>query len=124
MSELVLKLAETMKPVETMEAERRASVALILRVVPPADCPAPVCHQMQQQIRVGNDLRAAGLRYTQEFEARARNLREWAEQEWARRGSLEILLIKRAGNPRDRWSGHMAFPGGKQDPVCLRLGFR
>lgn len=29
---------------------------------------------------------------------------------------LELLLIKRARNPRDPWSGHMALPGGRHDP--------
>jgi 8-oxo-dGTP pyrophosphatase MutT (NUDIX family) len=28
---------------------------------------------------------------------------------------LELLYIRRAYNPRDRWSCHMAFPGGKQE---------
>lgn len=28
---------------------------------------------------------------------------------------LEILLVKRAENPTDPWSGQMAFPGGKRD---------
>ena len=27
----------------------------------------------------------------------------------------ELLLIRRADNPRDPWSGHMAFPGGRRD---------
>ena len=27
----------------------------------------------------------------------------------------EILFIKRSVNPRDRWSGHVAFPGGRQE---------
>ncbi len=30
---------------------------------------------------------------------------------------LELLLIKRARSPRDPWSGHMALPGGRRDPV-------
>lgn len=29
----------------------------------------------------------------------------------------EVLLIRRAEHPRDPWSGHMAFPGGREDPV-------
>lgn len=29
---------------------------------------------------------------------------------------LEILVIKRAENERDPWSGHMALPGGGQEP--------
>ena len=28
----------------------------------------------------------------------------------------EVLLIRRAEHPRDPWSGHMAFPGGREDP--------
>jgi 8-oxo-dGTP pyrophosphatase MutT (NUDIX family) len=27
----------------------------------------------------------------------------------------EVLLIRRAEHPRDPWSGHMAFPGGRQE---------
>ena len=33
----------------------------------------------------------------------------------------EILFIRRADHPSDPWSGHMAFPGGRQDPEDLRL---
>ncbi|MEM7676053.1 MAG: CoA pyrophosphatase [Myxococcota bacterium] len=29
---------------------------------------------------------------------------------------LSLLFIRRAENPNDRWSGHMAFPGGRVDP--------
>lgn len=28
----------------------------------------------------------------------------------------EVLFIRRAEHPLDPWSGHMAFPGGRQDP--------
>lgn len=31
-------------------------------------------------------------------------------------GGLETLLIQRAFDPDDPWSGHMAFPGGRKDP--------
>ena len=31
-------------------------------------------------------------------------------------GALMLLFIRRAINPRDPWSGNVAFPGGKQDP--------
>jgi 8-oxo-dGTP pyrophosphatase MutT (NUDIX family) len=34
-------------------------------------------------------------------------------------GAIEILLIERAHKPGDPWSGHMAFPGGRQDPSDL-----
>jgi 8-oxo-dGTP pyrophosphatase MutT (NUDIX family) len=29
---------------------------------------------------------------------------------------LELLFIRRAEYPADRWSGHMAFPGGRHEP--------
>ena len=28
----------------------------------------------------------------------------------------EVLLIRRAERPRDPWSGHLAFPGGREEP--------
>jgi 8-oxo-dGTP pyrophosphatase MutT (NUDIX family) len=34
---------------------------------------------------------------------------------------LEILLIKRAERDDDPWSGHIAFPGGREDPVDRSL---
>lgn len=41
--------------------------------------------------------------------------------------TLEMLLIKRAENVRDPWSGHMALPGGRreeQDPDLVHTAFR
>ena len=34
---------------------------------------------------------------------------------------LRLLFIHRAHHPQDPWSGHMAFPGGRQDPEDLDL---
>jgi 8-oxo-dGTP pyrophosphatase MutT (NUDIX family) len=34
---------------------------------------------------------------------------------------LELALIRRAQDPRDAWSGHMALPGGRRDPVDVNL---
>lgn len=34
---------------------------------------------------------------------------------------LEVLLIKRARDPRDPWSGHMALPGGRRDAADSSL---
>jgi 8-oxo-dGTP pyrophosphatase MutT (NUDIX family) len=36
---------------------------------------------------------------------------------------LQMLFIHRAHHPQDPWSGHMAFPGGRQDPEDLDLSF-
>ncbi|HJL20604.1 MAG TPA: CoA pyrophosphatase [Polyangiaceae bacterium LLY-WYZ-15_(1-7)] len=38
-----------------------------------------------------------------------------------RGGELEGLFIRRAEHPDDPWSGHMAFPGGRQDPEDATL---
>ena len=38
-----------------------------------------------------------------------------------REGELHILMIKRAEREGDPWSGHMAFPGGRQDAVDQTL---
>ncbi len=35
--------------------------------------------------------------------------------------TLEILLIKRSERESDPWSGHMALPGGRRDPVDIDL---
>jgi 8-oxo-dGTP pyrophosphatase MutT (NUDIX family) len=34
---------------------------------------------------------------------------------WVKDGEPEILYVKRALREGDRWSGQIAFPGGKQD---------
>jgi 8-oxo-dGTP pyrophosphatase MutT (NUDIX family) len=38
------------------------------------------------------------------------------ELDWVKRGDPEILFIKRAANKYDKWTGHIAFPGGGRDP--------
>ncbi|GAA99377.1 uncharacterized protein L969DRAFT_86609 [Mixia osmundae IAM 14324] len=37
-------------------------------------------------------------------------------QEWVKTGTPEILYIKRASRASDKWSGHVAFPGGRREP--------
>jgi 8-oxo-dGTP pyrophosphatase MutT (NUDIX family) len=37
------------------------------------------------------------------------------------RGSAEVLLMQRVEHPDDRWSGHISFPGGRQDPGDVDL---
>lgn len=36
---------------------------------------------------------------------------------------LFMFFIHRAHHPQDPWSGHMAFPGGRQDPEDLDLSY-
>lgn len=37
-------------------------------------------------------------------------------QEWVQHGEPEVLFIKRASRKGDRWTSHIALPGGKRDP--------
>jgi 8-oxo-dGTP pyrophosphatase MutT (NUDIX family) len=36
-------------------------------------------------------------------------------------GQAELLVIKRAEQERDHWSGHLALPGGRRDPEDMDL---
>lgn len=38
-----------------------------------------------------------------------------------RHDDSDVLLIRRAEHPHDPWSGHMAFPGGRHDPLDATL---
>jgi 8-oxo-dGTP pyrophosphatase MutT (NUDIX family) len=37
------------------------------------------------------------------------------------RGPGEVLLMKRAAREGDRWSGHISFPGGREEPADTTL---
>jgi 8-oxo-dGTP pyrophosphatase MutT (NUDIX family) len=53
----------------------------------------------------------ASLKGDERFAAVAAILRQQDD-----RHDTEVLLIRRAEQAGDPWSGHMAFPGGRQDP--------
>lgn len=80
--------------------KKRASVALIIRVRPTfpdqASFEAGKCGH-----RAGNDLA---------------RLQSFFGQAWVQRGDPEVLFIKRAAREGDRWTSHIAFPGGGRDP--------
>ena len=80
--------------------ERRAAVALVIRLRPRyPDRPtlnSTIC---------GKDKLS--------FES---SLDDFFEQSWVQNADPEILFIKRASRSGDRWTGHVAFPGGRQDP--------
>lgn len=81
--------------------KKRASVALIVRIKPHyAHWPE---RQTQEDDRVGTDDVAA--RIERHF-----------SQDWVQYGDPEILFIKRAARKGDRWTGHIALPGGRRDP--------
>ncbi|PYH42608.1 NUDIX hydrolase [Aspergillus saccharolyticus JOP 1030-1] len=80
--------------------KKRASVALILRVRPTyEDWPEPTSSQSLDS--------SASVQ---------QQLNTFFSQSWVQSGVPEALFIKRASRVGDRWTGHVALPGGKRDP--------
>ena len=77
---------------------KRASIALILRVRPFAPP------------------HLSTVTTTSDAENDEQSLENFFAQEWVQDGDPEILFIRRAARQGDRWTGHIAFPGGKRDP--------
>lgn len=80
---------------------KRASVALIIRLRPTFP------HRASYDSR----------NYIASDESFDQNLNRFFDQEWVETGEPEVLFIKRAARKGDRWTGHIALPGGKRDPI-------
>ncbi|KAJ5726549.1 uncharacterized protein N7483_007906 [Penicillium malachiteum] len=78
--------------------KKRASVALILRVRPTYDHWPTSGSIPDPSLPV------------------EKRLEEFFAQPWVQYGDPEVLFIKRASRVGDRWTGHVALPGGKRDP--------
>ncbi|KAF9579475.1 hypothetical protein BGW38_004248 [Lunasporangiospora selenospora] len=76
---------------------RRAAVAIIIRIRP--------------------DSRNSALLEGRQIQAldHPDSLDEFFAQSWVQTGTPEVLFIERATRTTDRWSGHVALPGGKQE---------
>ncbi|KAI5207700.1 hypothetical protein E4T38_03326 [Aureobasidium subglaciale] len=46
----------------------------------------------------------------------ARDIDSFFAQHWVKHGEAEVLFIKRAARKGDRWTSHVALPGGRRDP--------
>jgi len=81
--------------------KKRASVAVIIRVRPAFQ---PIPQPKESLVDLHTD------------EPPASSIDEFFSRDWVQNGDPEVLFIKRAGRAGDRWSGHIALPGGKRDP--------
>ncbi|PQE07294.1 NUDIX family hydrolase protein [Rutstroemia sp. NJR-2017a WRK4] len=79
---------------------RRASVALVLRIRASREYPAPSTPQV----------------FPYPEPPTADRLADFFSQAWVQNGDPEVLFIKRAAREGDRWTSHVALPGGKKDP--------
>ncbi|KAL4743197.1 hypothetical protein BDV11DRAFT_202176 [Aspergillus similis] len=82
------------------QCKKRASVALVLRVRPTYK------HRPDRSSIIANDTSAPVTE----------QLNNFFSQSWVQNGDPEVLFIKRASRVGDRWTGHVALPGGKRDP--------
>ena len=89
-------------PNPPQSSQKRASVAAIIRVRPAYKPVTPAVNG--SEVGVGKPTSTPS------------SLSEFFAQEWVQEGDPELLFIKRAGRAGDRWSGHVALPGGKRDP--------
>lgn len=74
------------------KTKKRASVALIVRVNP------NYSHWPSRHVSPASDLES------------------FFDQDWVKHGEPEIIFIKRAARKGDRWTSHIALPGGRRDP--------
>ncbi|KAL2066422.1 hypothetical protein VTL71DRAFT_2493 [Oculimacula yallundae] len=85
--------------------KKRASVALILRVRPNFD------HWAETDPAEGQAEAGTTESCTHE------SLDRFFAQDWVQHGDPEAVFIKRAARVGDRWTSHVALPGGKRDPA-------
>ena len=82
------------------ETQKRASVALIIRIRPSSN-----------HLRGEND--TTGTEPTDSFTSQ---LDHFFARSWVEPGEPEVLFIRRASRQGDPWTGHIALPGGRRDP--------
>ena len=81
------------------QCRKRASVALIVRIRP--TFPENGKYDSAQFSSVGDS---------------RDKLKLFFSQSWVQHGDPEVVFIKRAARKGDRWTSHIALPGGKNDP--------
>jgi 8-oxo-dGTP pyrophosphatase MutT (NUDIX family) len=87
---------------------KRASVALIIRIQPHySHWPSPPTTLAQSSPSA--DSEAEGT-------SPAQRVKAFFAQEWVQHGDPEVLFIKRAAREGDKWTSHVALPGGRRDP--------
>ncbi|KAH7370640.1 hypothetical protein BKA65DRAFT_21722 [Rhexocercosporidium sp. MPI-PUGE-AT-0058] len=83
--------------------KKRASVALVLRVRPQ--------YNHWPETRTGEEKGAEDANPSVH-----ESLERFFAQDWVQHGDPEAVFIKRAARVGDRWTSHVALPGGKRDP--------
>ena len=84
------------------DLKKRASVAVVIRISPQYD------HWPPDQTSSGDD-------FNETTKTDFERIANYFDQGWTIAGEPEVLFIKRASREGDRWTGHVAFPGGGRE---------
>lgn len=91
--------------------ERRASVAVIIRIRPDyAHWPSDGRYSQRNNAKKSPAVAFDGNKFPSKD-----RIETFFEQDWVKYGDPEVLFIKRASRVGDRWTGHVALPGGRRD---------
>ncbi|CAI2176894.1 15726_t:CDS:2 [Funneliformis geosporum] len=90
---------------------RRASIAMIIRIRPKSSSHE---HDKLESSELSSNISSQSEDENNDNNS-ITDLEDFWKFEWVKNGEPEIFYIKRALREGDRWSGQMAFPGGKQD---------
>ncbi|KAK6497049.1 hypothetical protein TWF506_004534 [Arthrobotrys conoides] len=102
----------TVRQVEDVEGpEKRASVAVVIRLRPAfVSSPSSDASEMKYA-----SLHRRSSRKEPYGKCLAGDIQDAFEQPWVEDATAEVLFIKRASRVGDRWTGHVALPGGRRD---------
>ena len=93
----------------TPGSKNRASVSVVLRIRPRYQA-VPAGAANGSYVLPNDEITRGELQ-----SEKAEDIASFFSNEWVQTGDPEVLFIKRAGRKGDRWSGHIALPGGKRD---------
>lgn len=94
---------------------RRASVALIIRVKPAVEDEQWLASKWRSGDVSDEDAHLFPSAISNAGMTTEARLRQFFSLQWVQRGTAELLFIKRADRDGDKWSSHVAFPGGRRD---------
>lgn len=105
-------------------SNRRASVAIILRIVPNSQSPSsttpssPIHSSLSSQPTdhhsiSPNVIPPPSRPYPPSDSSR--QIKHFLSQPWVQDGTMQIFFIERANRTSDPWSAHLAFPGGRME---------
>ncbi|KAK6329843.1 hypothetical protein TWF718_003276 [Orbilia javanica] len=95
--------------------EKRASVAVVVRLRPSSE-PSSSSSLSRDSGRAGQaSLHRRSSRKDPYVRCHAGDVEDVFEQPWVKDSTAEVLFIKRSSRIGDRWTGHVALPGGRRD---------